>query len=271
MYQAKHYGRNGWRRFDPAIRDQTLRRLDLVRELEREHYDEQFELAQQPIVALGSERVIGHEALLRWQHPEHGRISPGQFVPLAEENGSILPLGHWVIEQACAQLARDGEKAEPASSTRLAINVCRKQLLSPGFVEQLQATLAAHGVTQHRLILEVTESTVVDGREDVLPVLHQLNELGFTLAMDDFGTGYSSLSCLHQYPISIVKLDRSFVAHGPTHPPVKAVLHTVTSMARELNMQIVAEGVETRAQAALLKDLGCDYAQGFLFGRPSGR
>jgi EAL domain-containing protein (putative c-di-GMP-specific phosphodiesterase class I) len=268
MYEAKHAGRNCWRHFDSALHDRAMRRITLGQELQRQDYNQQFHLVYQPILDLTAGHTVGYEALLRWEHPELGTISPGEFIPIAEETGAIVELGQWVLRRACQALSQLRQH-QPEAELCMAVNVSRRQLLEGSFIERVQSALEAFELPAAALMLEVTESTVVDGRQDVLPVLQALHHMGVGLAMDDFGTGYSSLSCLHSYPMTTVKLDRSFVATADHQPQLRAVLQTIATLARSLNMHVIAEGVENDQQTALLKQLGADYVQGFLFGRPA--
>jgi len=265
MYQAKQRGGGTYCCFDEAMHEQATRRIEIERELQQRRYSEQFYLVLQPIVELASGETRGYETLLRWQHPRLGDVSPGEFIPIAEETGEIVPLGWWVLAQACQQLPRLKSR-DP--SLFLAANVAQRQLLEPGFVEALEAMLEANGIAPSDLQLELTESSVVENQAALLPVMRQVRELGVGLALDDFGTGYSTLHCLHEFPLTMVKLDRSFLQRARDNFQLSAVLGAIATLARNLQMQLVAEGIETSSQVALLQSLECEYAQGFLFGKP---
>ncbi|HEX8069035.1 MAG TPA: EAL domain-containing protein [Pyrinomonadaceae bacterium] len=267
MYRAKMSGKNRHVVFDKAMHDRAVNLLQMETDLRRAIEREEFCLHYQPIVALTDGHVTGFEALVRWQHPQRGFISPMDFIPVAEETGLIVPLGRWVMREACRQARRWHELLPAAARFAVSINLSSKQLAQNGFVEQVAAVLEETGVPAHRLKLEITESMVIENTDTTVELLTQLRALGVALAIDDFGTGYSSLSYLHRFPIDTLKIDRSFVSQ--MHKPENAeIVRTIITLARSLEMDVVAEGVETAAQLAQLRALGCDYAQGFLFARP---
>jgi diguanylate cyclase (GGDEF)-like protein/PAS domain S-box-containing protein len=267
MYQAKKAGRNVLRFFDPAmqatITARAIQEADLRRAVAEQ---EKFTLYYQAQVD-SSGRLIGAEALVRWQHPEHGMMLPGEFIPLAEETGLILPLGHWVLTAACKQLVAWAAQPETAYLT-LAVNVSAKQIHLPTFVEEVLTLVDHFGVDPTKLKLEITESMLLDNVDATIANMSILKARGISFSMDDFGTGYSSLQYLKRLPLDQLKIDRSFVHDIATDDSDKAIVGTIIAMAKNLNLNIIAEGVETVAQQQLLKDKGCTAFQGYLLGRP---
>ncbi len=221
----------------------------------------------QPVVDLDTGAMVGAEALVRWQPPDRGVVPPAEFIPAAERTGLIVPLGRWILREACRQLA-DWRRAHPAArDLTIGVNVAGRQLLEPGFVDDVVAALAADGLPADRLVIEVTETAVLDGG-GATATLHALRRLGVGLALDDFGTAASSLGLLLTCPVSALKLDRSFVERLGADSRQTAVATAVIQIARALHLTAVAEGVETAEQADLLRDLGYRRAQGYLFSRP---
>jgi diguanylate cyclase (GGDEF)-like protein/PAS domain S-box-containing protein len=266
MYQSKAAGRNTVRFFDPHMQSVVLQRSALERDLRVAIRDQQFLLHFQPVVH-ASGRTLGHEALLRWQHPSRGLVSPAEFIPVAEQTGLILPMGQWVLEQACATLA--AWSADPVrNGWTLAVNLSARQLRQSDFVPEVQLLLQRLGVRPDRLKLELTESLLLHDIEDTVVKMGQLAELGVRFALDDFGTGYSSLSYLKRLPLSQLKIDQSFVRDLLTDPNDAAIAHTILQLASSLEMDVVAEGVETEGQRERLAAMGCQAFQGYLFGRP---
>ena len=265
MYQAKKSGRNTLRFFDAEMQAAMTRRVDLEQALRRGLEQRQFVLYFQP-QADDHDRIVGAEVLLRWQHPQRGLVSPLEFIPLAEETGLILPIGQWVLESACAQL-KAWETHPVASGLQLAVNVSASQFNHALFVDQVEQAMRRSGIRPDRLKLELTESMVFN-IEDTVQKMHALKALGVTFSMDDFGTGYSSLSCLTQLPLSQLKIDQSFVRNMATQPADAAIVQTIIAMARNLGLDVIAEGVETRAQKVFLASHGCLLYQGYLVGRP---
>ena len=228
---------------------------------------EEFCLRYQPIVSLADGRVMGFEALLRWQHPERGFISPLDFIPVAEETGLIVAIGRWVLTQACQQMRAWQEQQQLPAHFTISINLSSKQFAQPNFIEQMAGSLRDAGLEPNRLKLEITESMVIENIDTTAEMLTQLRALGVELSIDDFGTGYSSLSYLHRFPINTLKIDRSFISQ--MHSTENAeIVRTIITLARSLEMDVVAEGVETAEQLEQLRALGCDYAQGYIFSRP---
>lgn len=251
---------------DPQPRgpDPLLIEADLRRALRRR----ELRLVYQPLVSLDREEIVGFEALLRWAHPELGLVSPAQFVPVAESTGLIVPIGAWVVEQACHQLATWASRVESGTIPYVSVNVSGRQLTEPGFPGVVQRALAASGVPSDRLTLEITETLLMEQTVSPVAALQELKELGVRLMLDDFGTGYSSLSYIKQLPLDGLKLDRSFIVGLEHDEQDRRIVEAVVGMATALGLEVVAEGVETAAQLALLAGIGCDLAQGFYFARP---
>jgi diguanylate cyclase (GGDEF)-like protein/PAS domain S-box-containing protein len=266
MFQAKKEGRNTLRFFDPQMQDAIISRVKMERELIKALEDQQFELYFQ-IQIDSSNRPLGAEALIRWAHPERGLLSPLQFIPLAEETGLILPIGQWVLETACAQL-KVWQQDTLTRDLILAVNVSAKQFRQANFVNQVKTTLQHHEVNPMRLKLELTESLLLENIQDTIATMNALNELGVRFALDDFGTGYSSLQYLKKLPLDQLKIDQSFVRDIATESSDRAIMRTIIAMARGLNMDVIAEGVETEEQRQLLLNKGCNNFQGYLAGKP---
>jgi diguanylate cyclase (GGDEF)-like protein len=257
MYAAKAAGTNRCAFFTEDMHINAVERLDRREQLERAIENDELRLHYQPIVDLDLGRVAGFEALVRWQHPTRGLLGPGEFIPLAEETGLIVPLGRWVLRQAC----RDA--ATWAGAPYLSVNVASVQREAPGFVEEVAAALTDGGLAAERLMLEVTESSLVGDLE--AERLQALRRLGVRLAIDDFGTGYSSLSYLRKFPMDVLKIDRSFTRDACED---SALLQAIVAMGESLGLVLVPEGIEEPEQAEALRALGCRLGQGFLFGRP---
>ena len=266
MYQAKAAGRNSLRFFDPDMQAAVEARAALDDDLREAVLGNQFALHYQPQVDAEG-RMFGAEALLRWPHPTRGLVSPVDFIPLAEATGMILPLGHWVLQTACAQLVR-WAKDPLRSHLTLAVNVSARQLKMPNFVEEVLAIMAHHGTNPLRLKLELTESLLVDDVNDVIAKMSALKEKGVSFSLDDFGTGYSSLSYLKRLPLDQLKIDRSFVRDVLTNANDATIARTIVALAQSMGISVIAEGVETEAQRDFLAASGCLAYQGYLFGRP---
>ena len=263
MYQAKAAGRNGFCFFDPEMQDAATRNAELNTELRRGLRDGEFVLHYQPQVGHDG-RMFGVEALLRWQHPVKGLLQPGSFVGEAEESGLILPLGKWVLETACAQLALWTARPETARLA-IAVNVSVRQFRQPDFVDQLLETIRVHGVDARRLKLELTESLLATGMEVTVAKMKLLKQAGVTLSIDDFGMGYSALSYLKRLPLDQLKIDRTFVRDILFDPNDAAIARTIIGLAQSLGLSVIAEGVETEEQRAQLLRFGCECYQGYLF------
>lgn len=266
MYQAKKEGRNTLRFFDPKMQESISTRANLEIGLRRALSDGQFQLLFQPQVDR-SQRVIGAEALIRWQHPERGRISPLEFIPLAEETGLILPIGQWVLDTACAQL-KAWEKTAVTRDLVLAVNVSAKQFHQFDFAAQVKATIERYAIEPTHLKLELTESMLQINIDDTISIMMALKQMGVRFSLDDFGTGYSSLQYIKRLPLDQLKIDRSFVNEIISDVGDKAIVTTIIAMAHSLNINVIAEGVETDGQRLQLIELGCVHFQGYLFGKP---
>jgi diguanylate cyclase (GGDEF)-like protein/PAS domain S-box-containing protein len=266
MYTAKGRGKNRVKVFEAGMHEAALARLALKGDLERALERGEFILHYQPILDLSTSGLVGFEALIRWQHPGRGLVPPLTFIPVAEETALIVPLGAWVLEQACRTAA--GWAAPGGRPLGISINVSGRQLQESGFVATVRGVLAATGLAPERLTLELTESVVMHDAEAAIEILAQLKALGVRLAIDDFGTGYSSLSYLRRFPIDELKIDRSFVASMHEGPEQAAVVLSIIKLSETLRLATVAEGIEDAAQVAELQSLGASLGQGYFFARP---
>ena len=266
MYQAKASGRNNLRFFDPDMQAAIMLRVALEADLREAVKKNEFHLYYQSQVDDGG-HVTGVEALLRWQHPERGLVSPLEFIPLAEDTGLILSVGHWVMESACSQLASWAAKPEMAHLT-IAVNVSASQFHHREFVKQVLDALELSGANPQRLKLELTESLLVRDIEDVIEKMTTLRATGVTFALDDFGTGYSSLSYLKRLPLDQLKIDQAFVKDILTNANDAAIAKMIVSLAEAMGLTVIAEGVETEAQRGFLELQGCRAYQGYLFSHP---
>jgi EAL domain-containing protein (putative c-di-GMP-specific phosphodiesterase class I) len=264
LYQAKRSGSSSFSVHHPAMTDRRAEDALLAEALETALARDELHVLYQPIVGLGDGRPIAAEALLRWEHPTLGSVSPARFIPVAERSGEIISIGMWVLEQACRQL-RQWREVRPV---HVSVNLSPRQLQEPTLVRDILAVLNRTGVDPHSLVLEVTESAVVDERSGIA-ALRELRAHGIRIAIDDFGTGFSSLQYLTRLPVDVLKIDRAFVAELNGTPGGSAIVEAVIRLAQVLNLTTVAEGVETLEQATELQLLGCDTGQGFLFARPS--
>jgi len=266
MYRSKSLGKARHETFDEEMQARTVNLLQMENDLRRAYERNEFFVNYQPIVALDDFRVCGFEALLRWQHPDRGLISPAEFIPIAEESGQILQIGEWVLREACHQLQRWQEKFPSNKPLYMTVNLSAKQFAQPDLVDRVRAILTETKIDPAFLKLEITESVVMDNFASAAAMLSQLRALGVGLSIDDFGTGYSSLTYLHQFPIDTLKIDRSFVTRMDKENV--EIVRTILMLAENLGMDAVAEGVETEEQMTLLRNLSCQSAQGYFFSKP---
>ena len=267
MYKAKTTGKARWALYEPEMRTAALDRLELESDLHKAIDEGQLRLMYQPVIELRSSRIVGFEALVRWDHPTRGVIEPNTFIPIAESNGTMVSIGRWVLEEACRTAAK-WQSTFPARKLTMAVNLSARQLAATDIVSDVAHVLVRFGLPAASLILEMTESVLVQDTETASHRLRALRALGVRLAIDDFGTGYSSLSYLRQFPIDILKIDKSFtdtITHRAELPPI---VHGLLSLAKTLEMTTVAEGIEFEVQRDTLRDEECEFGQGFLFSKP---
>lgn len=268
MYRSKALGKGRYTVFNHAMYEQNLKMMQIDNDLRFALERQELELYYQPIIELSSNRLMGFEALIRWRHPDKGLISPGDFIPIAEETGLIVPIGDWVMGEACGQLRAWHRQFPQLDYLKLSINLSIQQIREPDLITKLDRILADTGVDCRQLRLEITETMMIDQGEETLGKMEQLRARNIQLSIDDFGQGYSSLSYLHLLPVNTLKIDRTFVNQMTLGGQNLAIIRTITILAHTLGMDVVAEGVETAEQANLLRDLGCEYAQGYFFSRP---
>ena len=268
MYKAKASGKDQIVFFDTGLRASLLSRLEMENDLRQALASKQLILHYQPIISLRENSLDGFEVLLRWQHPLRGIIPPLDFIPVAEETGLMLPIGEWVLRQACQQM-KEWQRQYPArQDLYVSINLSGVQLSEGDLPELIRSVLEESGLAPRCLELEITESIILRDTETTLETIANIRELGVRVNMDDFGTGYSSLSYLQQYSFDTIKIDRSFVQKADHNNGNAEVVRLIINLARALGMGVVAEGIESQAQLSLLKSLDCDLGQGFLFSRP---
>ena len=267
MYDAKE-NKTGCALFDRELRIRTVNIIKLETDLRYAVEKEQFIVFYQPIISLESGYLSGFEALIRWQHPERGMISPAEFIPIAESNGQIVPMTNWILSEACGQLSRWRWRSAVNRSLIISVNLSSKHFTQPDLVEQVKLTLEETGLDPRCLKLELTESAVMENAQAATEALLSLRQLGIQLSIDDFGTGYSSLSYLHKFPIDTLKIDRSFVSRMGENGENTEIVRTILTLAENLGLDVIAEGVETVDQLEKLRQYGCRYAQGFLFAKP---
>jgi len=261
LYQAKAKGRGAYQLFEPAMEEQARSRHALEYDLRGALEANQFHLVFQPQVRLDTTELTGFEALLRWKHPTRGYVSPAEFIPIAEENGLIVPIGEWVLRTACATAASWPD-------VTVAVNLSPVQFQARGLVTMVTSALAEAGLPPQRLELEVTETALLDDSEATIGILHQLRALGVRVSLDDFGVGYSSLSYLRKFPFDRIKIDRSFVGTLGESPESVAIVRTIASLGSVLGVETTAEGVETIEQLDFVRECGCTAVQGYYFGKP---
>ena len=267
MYRAKAQGRARCEIFDHRMRQEAVSRQKLYNDLLRAVKRELFELHFQPVASIPEGEVVGFEALIRWRDTELGLVFPGEFIPLAEETGLVVSIGRWVLNEACRHLHEWSKKRE-TKQLWVSVNLSPRQFSRDGFEERLEEVINRSGVDPRRLKLEITESMIVDDHEHAGALLGRLRALGVQLCVDDFGTGYSSLAHLHHLPLDVLKVDRSFVSRMGADDGDGQIVETIITLAHNLGMKVVAEGVETSFQLSRLKSFGCDYYQGYSLARP---
>jgi diguanylate cyclase (GGDEF)-like protein len=267
MYRAKERGGARTELFDMAMRERAVRALTIEQELQHGLERGELRLYYQPLVNLETGDMVGAEALVRWDHPERGLLGPDQFLPVAEESGLIVQVGAWVVGEACRRL-RDWDRRNGGSPFGLAVNLSARELTHPDVVPTVMNAVRRSALDPHRLTIEVTESTAMADRDSGFRALRELNAAGVRIAIDDFGTGYSSLDHLREMPADILKIDRSFVAGMSANSPDSALVAAAVAMGRALDLQVIAEGIETAEQVADLREFGCPLGQGYLFARP---
>jgi diguanylate cyclase (GGDEF)-like protein len=265
LYRSKDQGRNTYRCFEPAMDAQLQARRALETDLRRALAGGEFDIAYQPQISLATNELIGFEALLRWNHPVRGPVSPAEFIPVAEEIGLIIPIGQWILRQACA------EAAKWPGALKVAVNLSPVQFRGRGLVAAVTQALAAANLSANRLELEITEAVLMEHNDANLSTLHQLRALGTRIAMDDFGTGYSSLSYLRSFPFDKIKIDRSFVLDSIASQQGEAIIRTIAELGATLGIETTAEGIETAEQLQVVRRAGCTEGQGYLIGRPCSR
>ncbi|HET8671989.1 MAG TPA: GGDEF domain-containing phosphodiesterase, partial [Thermoleophilaceae bacterium] len=269
MYRAKQRGRARFEVFDADMRDTLLRRVETEAELRHALERGELHLVFQPAIEIDSGRLVAVEALARWDHPERGPVPPAEFIPVAEESGLIVPLGNWVIREAMRRavewrkLCRPGERPLVVS-----LNLSTRQMSEPGFIASVADALKETGADPQQIALEITETVLIEDTDTAAVTLHALEGLGVRLVLDDFGTGYSSLGYVKRFPLSFLKIDRSFVSTLGESPRDAAIVSAIVEMSRALGARVVAEGVETEEQLRGVRELGCELAQGYLFARP---
>jgi EAL domain-containing protein (putative c-di-GMP-specific phosphodiesterase class I) len=266
MYQAKDLGRRNCQFFKSPMRVRAVARQTIEEGLRRGLERGEFTLHYQPKIDLRSGGIVGAEALIRWQHPTNGLVSPAEFIPIAEASGLILPIGNWVMHEACTQLAAWKRAGLP--DTKIAVNVSALEFRAEKFLDNVFSILSETGLDPHALEIELTESVLMQHVDDVAPVLKRLRHNGIRVSIDDFGTGYSSLSYLHRFPVDGLKIDQSFVRQIRPSGEVSHIVSAVLGMARNLNLRVVAEGVENPEELAFLRMHDCDEAQGYYFSPP---
>ncbi len=268
MYHAKANGKAQYQVFDQAMHERAAMQLQFETEMRRALEREEFCLHYQPIINLETNNLIGFEALVRWNHPTRGLISPNEFISVAEENRLILPLGKWILHESCRQMRRWQSISPSAASLVVSVNLSCKQFLQLDLAEQVAATLQATGLDPNCLKLEITESHIMENNEMAIAMLDRLRALGVEISLDDFGTGYSSLSCLHRFPVDYLKIDRSFVSRMMENKENGEIVNTIIRLAQNLKMKVIAEGVECADQLEQLRRLNCEYGQGYFFSKP---
>ena len=267
MYAAKDEGKNCVRVFESSMRSRMVERLELINGFRFALARSEFALHYQPIVDLASRQLRGFEALLRWNHPTLGEVAPGQFIPLAEETGFIVPLSRWVLIEACERMAEWSR--DSVDDLILSVNLSRRQLNSPDLADEVRTALALSAIAPNRLVLDITEDVLMEDPDQARYSLSELRELGVRIAVDNFGTGYSSLSHLQRFPVDILKIDKSFIEPLTNHDPASsALVSAIIGLAQSLGLGVIAEGIENNDQLQHLVELGCPEGQGLFMASP---
>lgn len=268
MYRAKLNGKSRYEIFDATIHSGAVSQLHVEKDLRRACEEKEFALHYQPIVLLNQEKIIGFEALVRWKHPTRGLVPPDEFIPIAEETGVIIQLGKWILFEACRQMREWQAKFPLSNDLMVSVNLSTRQLEKADLAEQVKEILEETGLNPKCLRLEITESVIMNNAELAVITVNQLRNLGVRVSIDDFGTGYSSLSYLHRFPVDTLKVDRSFINRIGSKGENTEIVQTIITLAYNLNMDVVAEGVETIEQLDFLKEINCSYGQGYYYSRP---
>jgi diguanylate cyclase (GGDEF)-like protein len=268
MYRAKNAGRARFEMFDRAMHAEALTRLQVETDLRRAIEREEFLLHYQPIVSLSTGNIVGVEALVRWRHFERGLVAPNDFIPICEDTGLIVPLGRWVLRQACKQVRTWQLEIGEDRPFRLAVNLSVREFAQSDLARQVALSLEESGLAPHALQLEITESAIIDQAHPALATIQELKDLGVAIHLDDFGTGYSALSYLHRLPLDAVKVDRAFTSAIDTEERPLHVVRSIISLVHAIGMEVIAEGVSSPEQESLLRAMGCDFGQGFYFSMP---
>jgi len=268
MYKAKTSGKARYALFDAGLHAKVSERVQLERDLRRALAAGELSLAYQPLFNLGSGKLKGFEALARWRHPERGLISPALFIPVAEESGLMLPISDFMLEHSCRQLRRWQNKDDAFADLRMQINVSGSDLAHGAFIDRVQRAIAEAQIRPEHVTLELTENILMDRLEGAVETLGRMRELGIGISVDDFGTGYSSLSCLSTLPIDSLKIDRSFVQNLRAKSKESEIVRAIVSLGHSLGKSVIAEGIETPAQLAQLRTLGCEMGQGYHLSHP---
>jgi diguanylate cyclase (GGDEF)-like protein len=267
MYFSRQKTTPGYEVFQPTMHSKTIERLKIEKDLSNAIKNEELRVYYQPIIAVENTTIVGFEALIRWQHPTRGLVSPLEFIPIAERTGLIVDIGEWVLKTACQQM-KSWSLQFPDCSLKISVNISLKQLKDPNLIAKIDQIIAETGFEYHKLQLEITESTLMDNVDELLKIFAQLATRKIQLSIDDFGTGYSSLSYLHRFPVNYLKVDRSFIRNIATHSESKKITELIVMLAHNLDMEVVAEGVETTQQLECLRPFNCEYVQGYLFSPP---
>jgi diguanylate cyclase (GGDEF)-like protein/PAS domain S-box-containing protein len=267
MYRAKEQGRGSFELFDMGMQERVSERLQLEVDLRRALSRQEFQVHFQPIISLDNWCIVGFEALARWKHPEKGFISPLKFIPIAEETGLIIEIGSWVLHESCKQIRQWQEMYPSNPPLSISVNLSGVQFCDPNLITNIKYILAETGLNAGSLKIEITESAIIENIEAATAILNRIKELGIKISLDDFGTGYSSLSYLHRFPIDTLKIDRSFIT-AMNMAKNAEIVSTILTLAKNLGMDVVAEGVETREQIIQLTDMKCEYVQGFMLSKP---